>query len=170
MRPLLLAPLLLMALLSAAKAQTPPQLSLPLACTPAKDCFIQQYTDVDPGPGAKDYRCGIATYEGHKGTDFRVLSVKAAQAGVPVLASAAGRVTGARDGMEDRLVVTPQDEAAIKDRECGNGVVLDHGGGWETQYCHMRRGSLKVREGQNVAAGEPLGMVGFSGSAQFAHV
>jgi hypothetical protein len=170
MRKSLLASLLLIALLGAAKAQTPPQLSLPLACTPAKDCFIQQYTDVDPGPGTKDYRCGIATYEGHKGTDFRVLSVKAAEAGVPVLASAAGRVKGARDGMEDRLVATAQDDAAVKDRECGNGVVIDHGGGWETQYCHMRRGSLKVREGQTVAAGETLGMVGFSGQAQFAHL
>lgn len=170
MRKSLLAPLLLMALLSAARAQTPPQLSLPLACTPGKDCFIQQYTDVDPGPGAKDYRCGITTYEGHKGTDFRVLSVKAAEAGVPVLASAAGRVKGARDGMEDRLMATAQDAAAVKDRECGNGVVIDHGGGWETQYCHMRRGSLTVREGEAVAAGAPLGMVGFSGKAQFAHV
>ena len=36
MRPLLAAPILLMALLSAARAQTPPQLSLPLACTPGK--------------------------------------------------------------------------------------------------------------------------------------
>jgi murein DD-endopeptidase MepM/ murein hydrolase activator NlpD len=170
MKTSLAAAFLLMALLSAANAQTPPQLSLPLACTPGKDCFIQQYTDVDPGPAAKDYRCGIATYEGHKGTDFRILSVQAAEAGVPVLASAAGRVKGARDGMEDRLIVTAQDEAAVKDRECGNGVVIDHGGGWETQYCHMRRGSLKVREGQNVAAGEMLGMVGFSGQAQFAHV
>lgn len=170
MRPFLAAPILLMALLSAARAQTPPQLSLPLACTPGKDCFIQQYTDVDPGPGAKDYRCGIATYEGHKGTDFRVLSVKAAEAGVPVLASAGGRVKGARDGMTDRILATPQDAAAVKDRECGNGVLIDHGGGWETQYCHMRQGSLKVREGQDVAVGETLGVVGFSGNAQFAHV
>ena len=36
--------------------------------------------------------------------------VKAAEAGVLVLASAAGRVKGARDGMADKLVATPQDE------------------------------------------------------------
>jgi hypothetical protein len=161
--PLLLA-------FTGARAQTLPSLSLPIDCTLGKDCFIQQYTDVDPGPGVKDYRCGIAAYEGHKGTDFRVLSVKAAEAGVKVLASAAGRVKGVRDGVEDRLMATEADRLAVKDRECGNGVVLDHGGGWETQYCHMRRGTVVVKQGQTVAAGAPLGMVGYSGGAQFAHV
>ena len=153
----------------AAYAQTP-ELSLPIACALGKDCFIQQYVDDDPGPAAKDYRCGIATYEGHKGTDFRVLSVRAAEGGVPVLASAAGSVKGVRDGMEDRLALTEQDRRLFTGRECGNGVTIDHGNGWETQYCHMRRGSVKVREGDRVQAGAPLGLVGFSGDASFAHV
>jgi hypothetical protein len=171
MRPFLAPLFLLLAPMSAAaQAQTAPELALPLACVLGKDCFVQQYVDVDPGDGVKDYRCGIATYAGHKGTDFRVLSVKAAEAGVPVLASAGGLVKGVRDGMEDRLVATAQDEAAVRDKECGNGVVIDHGGGWETQYCHMRRSSLKVGDGQKVAAGTQLGLVGFSGSAQFPHV
>lgn len=156
--------------LPAAAAQTPPALSLPIACTPGTDCFIQQYVDVDPGPGARDFRCGGATYPEHKGTDFRVLSLKAAKAGVAVLASAGGRVKAVRDGVEDRLVATAQDAAAVKDRECGNGVVIDHGGGWETQYCHLRRGSVAVRQGATVASGAPLGLVGYSGDAQFAHV
>ncbi len=154
---------------SAADAQTP-ELSLPIACALGRECFSQQYVDVDPGPSAKDYRCGIASYEGHKGTDFRVLSIRAAEEGVPVLASAAGRVKGVRDGMEDRLALTDQDRQQFAGRECGNGVVIDHGGGWETQYCHMRRGSVKVRDGQTVVAGTPLGLVGFSGDAAFAHL
>ena len=157
-------------LAQAAIAGDAPQLSLPLACTPGKDCFIQQYVDVQPGPGAKDYRCGTATYEGHDGTDFRILSVEAATAGVPVLAAAAGRVKGARDGMDDRLLATPDDRAMVKGRECGNGVLIDHGQGWETQYCHMWRGSVKVHEGDSVSVGTPLGLVGFSGNAQFAHL
>jgi murein DD-endopeptidase MepM/ murein hydrolase activator NlpD len=170
LKPPIAALFILFAFAGTAAAEQPPSLSLPLDCTIGKDCFIQQYTDVDPGPGQKDYRCGIATYEGHKGTDFRVLSVKAAEAGVRVLASAAGRVKGVRDGVEDRLVASEADRQAVKDRECGNGVVLDHGGGWETQYCHMRKGTLTVRAGQTVEAGAPLGMVGYSGEAQFAHV
>jgi Peptidase family M23 len=147
------------------------ELGLPLACTLGKDCFIQQYIDVQPGPGAKDYRCGDATYDGHDGTDFRLLSLAAtAGDGVPVLAAAPGRVMGARDGMDDRLTATPDDRALVEGRECGNGVRLDHGAGWETQYCHLRRGSVRVRGGDSVAAGTPLGRVGVSGSAAFAHV
>jgi hypothetical protein len=48
--------------------------------------------------------------------------------------------------------------------------VIDHGGGWETQYCHLRRGSVAVRQGDQVSAGTKLGLVGFSGDAAFAHV
>ena len=34
---------------------------------------------------------------------------------------------------------------ATAGRNCGNGVTLDHGDGWQTQYCHMRRGSVAVK-------------------------
>ena len=50
-------------------------------------------------------------------------------AGVPVLAAAPGVVRGTRDGETDRLVRSDIERAAVKDRECGNGVVIDHGGG-----------------------------------------
>ena len=160
----------LAAFASSAGAQPDLQLSLPLACTPGKDCFIQQYVDLEPGAGTQDYRCEIATYEQHDGTDFRLLSVRAAAAGVSVLASAPGKVKGSRDAVEDKIIASVADMAAVKGRECGNGVLIDHGNGWETQYCHMRRGSVTVREGETVAAGTPLGLVGYSGEAQFAHV
>ena len=35
-------------------------------------------------------------------------------------------------------------------------VVIDHGGGWETQSCHLARGSIRVKVGQAVAAGQPI--------------
>ena len=170
MRTLVTTIFLLMSCNAAVAGQNPPMLSLPIACNLGKDCFIQQYVDVDPGDSAKDYRCGTAVYDGHKGTDFRLLSVKAAEANVVVLAAAAGRVKAARDGMADRLTGSKQDIARLQRRDCGNGVVLDHGGGWETQYCHLKRGSIKVREGQSVTSGTPLGFVGYSGNAAFAHV
>ena len=162
--------IILCAVPNGTKAETGLQLTLPIACTLGADCFIQQYTDVDSGPEARDYRCGIATYDGHEGTDFRVMSLDAAAKGVAVLASAAGRVKALRDGVEDRLVASPKDFADIAGRECGNGVVIDHGGGWETQYCHFKRGSVTARVGDAVAPGTPLGQVGYSGRAQFAHV
>ncbi|MFL5333133.1 MAG: M23 family metallopeptidase, partial [Geminicoccaceae bacterium] len=45
-----------------------------------------------------------------------------------------------------------------------------HDGGWETQYCHLRRGSVRAVVGEQVTAGQPLGLVGMSGEANFPHV
>ena len=143
-------------------------LSFPLQCTLHKTCFIQNYVDTNPSPGHQDYRCGQATYDGHKGTDFRVVSVTDAKEGVPVIAAAPGRVKAIRDGMKDQLV--DKDTHFLQGRECGNGVVIDHGQGWETQYCHLRRASVRVRQGQQIKPGEPIGLVGYSGKAQFAHL
>ena len=156
--------------MQSAGAQSGYQLALPIDCTLGADCFIQQYVDADPGPEARDYRCGTATYDAHDGTDFRVLSLDAAARGVRVLASAPGTVKAVRDGVEDRLIGSRGEIPALNGRECGNGVVIDHGDGWETQYCHLKQGSLRVRGGDSVLMGAPLGLVGYSGNAQFAHV
>ncbi|HEX2561349.1 M23 family metallopeptidase, partial [Phenylobacterium sp.] len=59
---------------------------------------------------------------------------------------------------------------AVDGRDCGNGLVIDHGGGWETQYCHMAQGSLRVQPGQKVAAGEPIGRIGLSGMTEYPHL
>jgi hypothetical protein len=48
--------------------------------------------------------------------------------------------------------------------------VIDHGGEWETQYCHLRKGSLRVRPGETVTRGQPIGLVGLSGKTEFPHV
>jgi murein DD-endopeptidase MepM/ murein hydrolase activator NlpD len=55
-------------------------------------------------------------------------------------------------------------------RECGNGVRIDHGDGWETQYCHMKRGSIRVAVDEDVGRGQPLGLVGLSGRTEFPHL
>ena len=148
----------------------PPELQLPIACTPGKDCFVQNYPDDDAAPGsAHDFACSAATYDGHDGADIRMLSIDAAK-GVTVLAAAVGTVRGVRDGVPDHFMRTAADKAALKGHECGNGVAIVHADGWETQYCHMRQGSLRVRQGQMVQPGDPLGEVGLSGETQFAHV
>jgi hypothetical protein len=146
------------------------QLSQPIDCTPGKDCFIQQYVDRDDGPGVQDYACGAETYDGHTGTDIRLRSTADVENGVAVKAAAEGTVLGLRDGVDDHFVRSAEDRAAIKNIECGNGVLLDHGDGWKTQYCHMRKGSVVVKKGDHVAAGAKLGEVGYSGDAAFAHV
>ncbi len=147
-----------------------PQLSLPIACELGKTCFIQSYVDIDPGPGVQDFACGSATYEGHKGVDFRLLSAAETAKHIAVIASADGTVKGVREGMTDIFVSRGGGAESVKDRECGNGVVIDHGGGWETQYCHLLKGSVAVKSGDAVTRGQRLGDTGFSGSADFAHV
>lgn len=152
-----------------ARAQSNPQFALPIACEVHVDCWIVNYFDSDPGPGARDYASGFRTYDNHNGTDIAVRDLAAMNAGVPVLAAADGKVRGRRDGMDDVNVRTIGREA-IKGRECGNGVVIDHASGWATQYCHMRKGSVRVRKGQTVKAGDAIGLVGHSGLAEFPHV
>jgi len=153
----------------AALAQAVPSFALPIDCVVGRSCIIQNYVDRDPGPGASDYRCGFLTYDGHKGTDIRVIDARALRDGVAVLAAAPGRVRAIRDGMAD-VSVKAIGKQAIAGREAGNSVVIVHGGGWETQYAHMRRGSVAVRPGDVVAAGARLGVVGLSGDTEFPHV
>ncbi len=145
------------------------ELDFPLACTIGTDCAIQHYVDRDPGPDAVDYRCGHHTYDGHKGTDIRVPTLRDMASGVEVLAAADGEVAALRDDIAD-ILVDDADPASIAGRECGNGVLIDDGGGWVTQYCHMKRGSIGVKVGDRVTAGAPLGQVGLSGDTQFPHL
>jgi hypothetical protein len=146
------------------------ELVVPVDCELGRGCFIQQYTDHDPSPGARDYACGTAAYDGHEGTDFRLRTTREAGQGVAVLAAAEGSVSARRDGMPDRLTRTPEELMEIETRECGNGVVIDHGGGWETQYCHMKQNSLTVEMGEPVEAGQKIGETGYSGAAAFPHL
>ncbi len=139
----------------------------PIACDIVSDCHIQQYVDRDPGPGWRDFTCGGLAYDGHTGTDFALPSLARMAAGVDVLASASGTVVALRDGMADGALVAG---GSVDGTECGNGVVIRHAGGWETQYCHLRQGSVVVTKGQAVKAGDVLGLVGMSGAAEFPHV
>lgn len=154
---------------TAAGAKTEPlAFDLPVRCRIGEDCFIQNYVDDDPGPGAQDFACGRLTYDGHKGTDFRVPDLGAMRRGVDVVAAAPGIVVRVRDGVED--VSIRQGGGPPAGREAGNAVVVEHGGGWETQYSHLRRGSLAVKPGDRVESGAPLGKIGLSGNTEFPHV
>lgn len=143
------------------------QLSVPLQCSLGVDCFVQNYVDIDPGQAVLAADCGQVSYNGHKGTDFRVLNTRVA---ADVLAAAPGTVRALRNDMADRLVRTKEDRQAVQNRECGNGVVVSHGDGWETQYCHLRKGTVTVSVGDRIERGQPIGQVGYSGLAAFPHV
>lgn len=144
-------------------------LALPINCKLSVTCFVQNYMDHDTSEKINDFRCGGRTYNSHTGTDFRIPDLEIQRKGVEVLSAAAGRVARVRDGIED-ISVRIAGKNAIAGKECGNGAVVEHEQGWTTQYCHMAKGSLRVKPGDRVAAGQPIGLVGLSGDTEFPHV
>lgn len=154
---------------AASQAPAPPRLSLPIACEPGRTCELQHNVDRDPGPGARDYRCQAKTYDTHTGVDIRVPDMVAQRRGVAVLAAAPGKVLRVRTDQPDRAIgqggLNPKDPVG-----CGNAVVLDHGSGWITAYCHMAAGSIAVKPGEAIQRGQALGKVGMSGLTEFPHV
>ena len=154
---------------SQGQSQGAPTLDFPLACELGRTCFVQRYLDRDPGPGAFDYTCGSDTQNDHNGTDIRLRDYADMRRGVDVLAMAPGRVARLRDGEPDVSVRT-RGLQNLDGKNCGNAVVIAHGDGWESQYCHMAKGSIRVKAGETVRAGEPIGRVGLSGETEFPHL
>lgn len=150
----------------------PFNLAFPADCALGQDCIIQNYVDLDPGPGWHDYNCGSLTYDGHKGTDIRVRDLAMMNDGVAVLAAAAGVVAGTRDTVTDRKPGQSYEDYMenVSGKDCGNGVLLVHDSGHETQYCHMKKGSITVKNGNRVKTGDLLGYIGMSGNTQFPHL
>lgn len=155
--------------LAAPVAAGPPEFSLPVGCTLGGDCTIEAFVDRREGPGKTDYRCGLRTRNDHTGVDFAVSSQKAFDRGIDVRATAPGIVRAVRDGMPDQGLASIE-LSEIRGVECGNGVAIRHADGWETLYCHLRAGSIQVRENQPVAAGDILGEIGMSGNSNYPHL
>jgi len=149
-----------------------PQFIFPVACTLGKDCWTIQYIDVDPSQNAaSDFMCGSHTRDDHKGTDFALRSLAEMRAGVDVLAAKEGKVVRVRSGESDK-VKTPAELEVIRAqrKDCGNAVLLDHGSGLKTLYCHLKNGSITVTTGQTIRAGEKIAQIGLSGVAKLPHL
>lgn len=143
------------------------RLAMPLDCEMGKTCFIDDYVDINPERGKQqDFACGYNSRDGHRGTDFSLLSFDSLADGVAVMAAAPGVVVRTRDEMPD----DPTMRGVTSQTACGNAVLLDHGEGWRTLYCHMRLGSVAVRQGDLVQTGDTLGQVGLSGQTNHPHL
>ncbi|WP_050499379.1 M23 family metallopeptidase [Streptomyces sp. NRRL F-5681] len=103
--------------------------------------------------------------------------------GAPLLAVADATVVVASDGQRDHLsrnslpalAYLMLAEATVRSiagahRIIGNHVILDLGGGTYAVYAHLRRGSLRVRAGDRVRAGQEIGHVGNSGNTTEPHL
>ncbi len=90
--------------------------------------------------------------------------------GQQALAVAAGTVVEIKDGIAENV---PQKSPAVPitlDTVGGNHVVLDLGNGTFALYAHFQPGSLKVKVGDKVKAGQLLGLVGNSGNSTEPHL
>ncbi|MDH3687099.1 MAG: M23 family metallopeptidase [Myxococcales bacterium] len=85
--------------------------------------------------------------------------------GQPILAPGAGLVVAAEDGIRDN---TPGETNRRKPP--GNHVVLDHLNGEYSFLAHLQKGSVRVRAGEDVSAGAPLGLCGNSGNSSEPHL
>ncbi|MFE9855254.1 M23 family metallopeptidase [Streptomyces sp. NPDC005780] len=103
--------------------------------------------------------------------------------GAPLLAVADGTVVHASHGRRDHLsrnsgpalIYLMLIEASVRDvlgpgAIVGNHLVLDLGDGTYAMYAHLRRGSLRVRVGEEVRVGQMLAECGNSGNSTEPHV
>src|SRR6185437_2145777 len=82
--------------------------------------------------------------------------------GQPVLADANGTVVKVMDDYLDNAPYHPDADA-----KHGNVVEIDHGDGEFSVYSHLKHGSVRVKMGDRVKAGEKIAEVGNSGDMQF---
>jgi hypothetical protein len=142
----------------------------PVDCVLGSDCYIQRLMDHDPRPGkVLDFACGTLAGDDHSGTDFALPSIAAMEAGVAVTAAADGQVVATRNSVPD-TVATSNSMVALSGIECGNGVRIDHGGGVQSLYCHLKLDSLVVKAGDRVTAGARLADIGMSGKTSYPHL
>lgn len=88
----------------------------------------------------------------HGGID--IVRAGGGSTGCPIVAAASGRVVTAISGYYGY----------------GHTVVIDHGNGLRTRYAHMQAGSLMVRAGQYVYAGQQIGRLGGTGNVTGPHL
>lgn len=88
-----------------------------------------------------------------------------------ILAPAAGTIVYARNDIPDGTVKADflKMEHALE-AIAGNLVIIDHGTGEFSVFCHMRHGSVTVKTGDHVDQGQRIGSLGAAGSPGLPHL
>jgi hypothetical protein len=127
-----------------------------------QDLFINNFVDLDPGSGIRDWDCSQYTYNGHPAWDSDIRSFQEQVIGVPVFAALDGTVVETRDGEFDMNTYPRQTPP--------NYVILSHGNSHYSWYIHLKKDSVAVATGQFVTAGTQLGLTGSSGPSTNPHL
>jgi peptidase M23-like protein len=97
--------------------------------------------------------------------------------GKPIFAPGAGTVIAVADDIPDNRFTNaatkiehPQLPAGKDPDDIGNFVLIDHRNGEFSLLVHMKPGSVRVRPGEQVTAGELVGAIGFAGDSIFPHL
>jgi hypothetical protein len=126
-----------------------------------RDITTGNFVDLDPSTNVLNYLCLTYGNDGHQGCDYGSPTWEEMALGIPIFAALDGTVVDMHDGDPDMNTSC---------QPGGNYVILDHGGGRTAWYYHMKRGSVAVSLGQQVKAGQQLGLVGSSGCAFGPHL
>ncbi|MDO8622339.1 MAG: peptidoglycan DD-metalloendopeptidase family protein [bacterium] len=109
-----------------------------------------------PYEGRRSITCDFTCYAGHRAIDFGLPT------STEVLVAAGGEVTLVRDGVPLNAHPPRQDY--------GNQVRIRHPNGYITIYAHFAPGTLAVRRGDHVEAGQPLGRSDNTGKSSGPHL
>ena len=94
--------------------------------------------------------------------------------GAPVYAPGSGRIVRMKDGVPDNIngkaTFTIDEFRKDPTVPAGNFVMIDHQNGEYSLMAHMKQGSVRVRVGEMVRAGQQVGQMGVSGDAYLPHV
>lgn len=122
-----------------------PTLSWPMTCSKMEDCYIGGYPDHLAGHMRSDYRGGGLVGENEtRATHICMMPAREQTNGALVLAAAPGKVT--------RIDI----EAPNGDR-CAPSVTVDHGYGWTSRYCGLKKTDIRVRPEEVLARSAVLG-------------
>ena len=91
--------------------------------------------------------------------------------GAKVMAAADGEVIATLDDLKNNVPGKLPDPTTITIKTVdGNHVIIDHGDGFYSFYAHLQPGSVKVEVGDQVQAGDQLGLLGNTGNTSAPHL
>jgi len=148
----------------------------PIGGRQGEDWMISNHVDLEAREGRcmeRDFEnwtdCTMPqarTYDGHRGTDISLPSLRVMDNGSAV-------VHAALEGTVTRVVQSHPDRNTATFEGCNdvlNIIKIEHAGGFTTSYLHIKRNSALVKVGDRVSAGQRLAVAGSSGCSTAAHL